>query len=94
MQLILAVQSRKWMLQISLTWRNSGQVRVDTSGSSGVGAIPQREPRRLNSSGQTIVYQWRVPLISAAGSAKSGVPYIFPPSCLAGHGMGENRDVP
>jgi hypothetical protein len=60
----------------------------------GVGAIPQREPKRLKRSRQTIVYPRRVLLVSAAGSAKSGVPDILSPSCLAGHGMGENLDVP
>ncbi len=39
---------------------------------------------------QTTVYQRRVPLTSAAGSAKSRVSDISPPSCLAGQGMGEN----
>jgi hypothetical protein len=57
--------------------------------SSGAGAIPQRAPKRLKRSSQTTAYQLRVLLISAAGSAQSRVPDISPPSCLAGHGMGE-----
>ena len=72
--------------------------------SSGAGAIPQRAPKRLKRSSQTTVHPQQVPLISNACSAKSGVPDISPPSCLAGHGMGEKmaghgmsgrrRDVP
>ncbi len=59
-----------------------------------VGATSQQQPKRLKRSGHTIVYPQRVPIISTAGSAKGGVPYIFPLSSLAGHYMGENRDVP
>ncbi len=70
-----------------------GQGKRGSPWSSCVGAIPQWEPKQLKRSIQTIVYPRRVPHISAAGSAKSGVPDISPQSCLAGHGMGENRDV-
>ena len=52
--------------------------------SSGSGAIPQRAPKLLKRSSPTTVYQRQVPLTSVAGSAKSRVPDISPPSCLAG----------
>ncbi len=58
--------------------------------SSGAGAKPQRAPKLLKLSSQTTVYQGRVPLTSVAGSAKSRVFDISPPSCLAGQGIGEN----
>ncbi len=49
--------------------------------SSSAGVIPQWAPKLLNRSSQTIVYPGRVPLISAAGSAKNRVPDISSPSC-------------
>ncbi len=89
------------MHQIRLTWRNPGWERVDTSlAHPGVTVLVlhpsgkfRREPKRLKRSGQTIVYPQRVPIISTPGSAKGGVPDISPLSRLAGHGMGEDRDV-
>jgi hypothetical protein len=39
-QLVVTVQNRKWMLQIHLTWRNSGRVRVSVVHPGALALVP------------------------------------------------------
>ena len=103
-QLVVTTQNRQRMLPSDLEELRACKGKRGSPWSPGAGAIPQRAPKLPKRSRQTTVDQGQVPLTSVAGSAKSGVSDISPPSCwtgqgmggnLAGHGMGERlQDVP